>query len=307
MLKLSKCDGHSEGITDIERHYLLGPEEVQQEDKGARRSSSTGADVAEQSAGYTLEAAGAQRQSSSGDVAAAVPAAGMPQALQPHNGVERAEGGKAQAAQESGAEGAPSTQHQQQGEGGASRGEEGEQDSVANTAGGDSPPSQAQEVAELPSAASGAETFAWSKAPPPVASPPSPPAEEVAANLQASATELQSMSLLHVIAAGSCVAATLPAPLFAAHKLLWAIFTGRTTAACNGSQRLPGCQHRKSSTQFTCVPGVPLLHVTAANNRQIASMLAVSPNALLDDGLLDVIYLTGTPGQQAPLACNCTR
>lgn len=31
---------------------------------------------------------------------------------------------------------------------------------------------------------------------------------------------------------------------------------------------------------------------------QIASMVAVAPNALLDDGLLDCVYLTGTPVQQ---------
>ncbi|GFH12754.1 putative lipid kinase, partial [Haematococcus lacustris] len=45
--------------------------------------------------------------------------------------------------------------------------------------------------------------------------------------------------------------------------------------------------------------GVPLLHATAANNRQIASMVSVSPNALLDDGHLDIVYLNGTAGQQA--------
>ncbi|KAJ9528244.1 hypothetical protein QJQ45_014222 [Haematococcus lacustris] len=44
--------------------------------------------------------------------------------------------------------------------------------------------------------------------------------------------------------------------------------------------------------------GVPLLHATAANNRQIASMVSVSPNALLDDGHLDIVYLNGTAGQQ---------
>lgn len=43
--------------------------------------------------------------------------------------------------------------------------------------------------------------------------------------------------------------------------------------------------------------GVPLLHLTAANNRQIASMVAIAPNAVLDDGMLDIVYLTGTPGE----------
>jgi hypothetical protein len=34
------------------------------------------------------------------------------------------------------------------------------------------------------------------------------------------------------------------------------------------------------------VVGIPLLHLTAANNRQVASTVVVSPTALLDDGML---------------------
>uniref|UniRef100_A0A7S0RH37 DAGKc domain-containing protein n=1 Tax=Chlamydomonas leiostraca TaxID=1034604 RepID=A0A7S0RH37_9CHLO len=59
------------------------------------------------------------------------------------------------------------------------------------------------------------------------------------------------------------------------------------------------CAATCSGQRVGSVSGVPLLHLTAANNRQIASMVAVAPNALLDDGLLDCVYLTGTPGQQA--------
>jgi hypothetical protein len=39
------------------------------------------------------------------------------------------------------------------------------------------------------------------------------------------------------------------------------------------------------------VVGIPLLHLTAANNRQVASTVVVSPTALLDDGML-VRYVT---------------
>ncbi|KAL6763901.1 ATP-NAD kinase-like domain-containing protein [Haematococcus lacustris] len=55
----------------------------------------------------------------------------------------------------------------------------------------------------------------------------------------------------------------------------------------------------KTERGVTELVGVPLLHATAANNRQIASMVSVSPNALLDDGHLDIVYLNGTAGQQA--------
>lgn len=44
---------------------------------------------------------------------------------------------------------------------------------------------------------------------------------------------------------------------------------------------------------------VPLLNLTAGNSRQLASMVQICPDALLDDGLLDITYTMGTPGEQA--------
>ena len=50
-----------------------------------------------------------------------------------------------------------------------------------------------------------------------------------------------------------------------------------------------------------------LLLVAAGNSRQMARMLAVAPDAMLDDGLLDVTLLLGTISDQvhtsAPECC----